>query len=384
MSNKSKRQIRVLHVVGGMNRGGAETWLMHVLRHIDRDRFRFDFLVHTDKPCAYDDEIRDLGSKIIPCLVPSQPWRYAVNFTRIMKVYGPYDAVHSHVHHYSGFVLWLAERAGIPIRISHSHSDTSQADSKAGIIRKIYLRTTERLVRQYATNGVACSEKAASALFGPEWKKNGRQRILYCGVDLRPFSETVVSAEVRQKLGIPIDAHVVGHVGRFHVQKNHAFLLDIVRCMVERDPKIRCLLVGDGPLRGSIQGKIRDLGLADHFIFAGLRSDVPRLMLGAMDIFLLPSVNEGLPLVLIEAQAAGLPVIVSDSVTREIDVVPRLLTWLSLSESASVWADTIFATLEERCSVPQFAAHDILKKTPFDIQASIHSLAQIYDRETNI
>jgi len=349
----SKRQIRVLHVVGGMNRGGAETWLMHVLRHIDRDRFRFDFLVHTDKPCAYDDEIRDLGSKIIPCLVPSQPWRYAVNFTRILKEYGPYDAVHSHVHHYSGFVLWLAERAGIPIRISHSHNDTSQYDSKAGIIRKVYLRITERLVGQYATNGVACSDKAAAALFGPEWKKNGRQRILYCGVDLRPFSETVVSAQVRRELGIPIDAYVVGHVGRFSEVKNHVFLLDIVRCMVEHDPNVRCLLVGDGPLRQEIEEKVNQLGLKDKVIFTGLRSDVPRLMLGAMDVFLLPSLYEGLPLVLIEAQAAGLPITVSNSVTKEIDVVPGLLTWLSLSESASVWAEAIFATLETRPSVPQ-------------------------------
>ncbi len=366
----------MLHVVGGMNRGGAETWLMHVLRHIDRDRFRFDFLVHTDKPCAYDDEIRDLGSKIIPCLVPSQPWRYAVNFTRILKEYGPYDAVHSHVHHYSGFVLWLAERAGIPIRISHSHSDTSQYDSKAGIIRKVYLRITERLVGQYATNGVACSDKAAAALFGPEWKKNGRQRILYCGVDLRPFSETVVSAQVRRELGIPIDAYVVGHVGRFSEVKNHAFLLDIVGRMVERDPNVRCLLVGDGPLRQEIEEKVNQLGLKDKVIFTGLRSDVPRLMLGAMDVFLFPSNYEGLGLVLVEAQAAGLPCVFSDVIPDEADIVPALVKRVSLAQPPEKWAAMVTDT--QKAEPTQKQALKLVEQSVFNVNISVAQLGVLY------
>jgi glycosyltransferase involved in cell wall biosynthesis len=377
VNKASKKQIRILHVVGGMNRGGAETWLMHVLRHIDRDRFRFDFLVHTDKPCAYDDEIRDLGSKIIPCLVPSQPWRYAVNFTRILKEYGPYDAVHSHVHHYSGFVLWLAERAGIPIRISHSHSDTSQYDSKAGIIRKVYLRITERLVGQYATNGVACSDKAAAALFGPEWKKNGRQRILYCGVDLRPFSETVVSAQVRRELGIPIDAYVVGHVGRFSEVKNHVFLLDIVRCMVEHDPNVRCLLVGDGPLRQEIEEKVNQLGLKDKVIFTGLRSDVPRLMMGAMNVFLLPSLNEGLPLVSIEAQAAGLPCVFSEVIPEEADAVGSLVHRVALNLPAQKWVDVIIDVKNETISSKKQPL-DVISQSSFNIIKSVAQLEKIY------
>lgn len=384
MTSKSKKPIRILHVLGGMNRGGVETWLMHILRHIDRERFYFDFLVHTTEPCAYDEEIRELGSQIIPCLKPSRPWCYAMNFARILKEHGPYDVVHSHVHHYSGFVLWLAHKAGVHIRISHSHSDTSQSDSNARIIRRVYLRIMEHLLKQYATTGVACSDKAASALFSAEWKKNARRRILYCGVDIFPFSETVFPAEVRRELGIPTDAYVVGHVGRFSDQKNHAFLVDIVKCMVQHNSKVLCLLVGDGPLRSSIESKIRQLGLSDHVIFAGLRSDVPRLMVGAMDVFLLPSLNEGLPLVLIEAQAAGIPIIVSDNVTREIDVVPGLLTWLSLSESASVWANAATATWAKKLPVTQHAAYGIMKQSPFEIQASIQNLLQMYKGEASL
>lgn len=376
MNKQSNGQIRVLHVVGGMNRGGAETWLMHVLRHIDRDRFRFDFLVHTDKPCAYDDEIRDLGSKIIPCLIPSQPWRYAINFARIMKEYGPYDVVHSHVHHYSGFVLWLAKRARVSIRISHSHSDTSQSDSKAGIIRKAYLRITERMVYQYATNGVACSDKAASALFGSEWKNNRRQRILYCGVDLSPFNDAVVSAEVRRELGIPIDAYVVGHVGRFSEQKNHVFLLDIVRCMVERDPKVRCLLVGDGPLRKEIEAKVDKLKLNEKVIFAGVRSDVPRLMMGAMDVFLFPSNYEGLGLVLVEAQAAGLPCVFSDVIPEEADVVPTLIKRVSLDQPSAQWAKMVIAT--QKAEPFQKQALKLVEQSVFNVNRSVEQLTKTY------
>src|SRR5208337_3468794 len=135
----SNGPIRILQVVGGMERAGVETWLMHVLRQIDRDRFRMDFLVHTDHPCAYDEEIHSLGSKIIPCLRPSRPWTYARNFTRILREHGPYDVVHSHVHHFSGYVVRLAHRAGIPLRISHSHNDTTNLEARSGMIRHAYL-----------------------------------------------------------------------------------------------------------------------------------------------------------------------------------------------------------------------------------------------------
>lgn len=372
------RPIRILHVVGGMNYGGVETWLMHALRRMNRQRFHFDFMVHTDKPCAYDEEIRLLGSNIIPCLYPSQPCRYAKNFFRIMKEHGPYDVIHSHVHHFSGFVLWLAKKAGVPVRISHSHNDTLNIDSNGTFLRKAYLKLMEQFIHKCATTGVACSEKAALALFGPQWQKNGRLQILYCGVDLQPFSKTVVPNDVRRELGIPIDAYVVGHVGRFSEQKNHAFLVDIMKCVVEMDTNVRCLLIGDGPLRGTIQAKIRDLGLADYFVLAGLRSDVPRLMLGAMDVFLLPSLNEGLPLVLIEAQAAGLQVIVSDCVTREIDIVPKFFTWLSLSDPPSKWADAVCRVLKTECDPIHNVAYGIIERSPFNIHASVHNLEQVY------
>ena len=242
---ESTRRIRVLHIVGGMNRGGVETWLMHVLRHIDRERFQMDFMVHTAKPCSYDNEVRALGGRILPCLHPNRPWRYARNFRRIVAAYGPYDIVHSHVHHYSGYTLRLAQRAGIPIRIAHSHNDASPQDISPSPLRWIYLTTTKRFIRRYATIGLAASGKAAEALFGREWQRSSFCRLLYYGIDLAPF-RAKADPSVRAALQLSPDAFVIGHVGRFDEQKNHRFLLEIFRHVADADPRTRLMLIGDG------------------------------------------------------------------------------------------------------------------------------------------
>lgn len=370
--------IRILHVVGGMNRAGTETWLMHVLRHIDRDRFQMDFLVHTDQPCAYDDEIRALGSQIIPCLNPSKPWLYANNFKRILREYGPYNIVHSHVHHFSGYALWLAKQAGIPVRIAHSHNDTSSIDAKAGLYRRSYLTLTKWLIDQSATVGLAASRQAATVLFNNPWKTDRRWQILYCGVDLEPFHNCFDTVTTRAEFGIPADAFVVGHVGRFEEQKNHKFLIEIATEIAKRQPKMHLLLIGDGSLRSEIQQKVIENGLANCVTFADLRPDVPRLMLSAMDLFLLPSIHEGLGLVLIEAQAAGLPCVFSDVVPEESDAVKPLVRRISLSKSASDWAEAVMATREATSAIKQLEALALIERSPFNIQTGIANLEKIY------
>jgi len=203
MSDNIKKPIRVLHVVGGMNRGGTETWLMHILRNTDREKFHMDFLVHTSERCAYDDEIRALGSKVIFCANPSRPLQYIRNLKRILKEHGPYDVVHSHLHHFSGLVLYAAHMAGISIRIAHSHNDTLIIDKRSKFARKIYLTLMKHLIRRHATCGLAASRPAAVALYGANWETDPRWRVLYCGIDLAPFRESICRAQVRTELGIP-------------------------------------------------------------------------------------------------------------------------------------------------------------------------------------
>lgn len=368
------KPIRILHVLGGMHRGGVETWLMHVLRNIDRERFAMDFLVHTREPCAYDAEILSLGSRVIPCLHPSRPLTYARGFRRILRKHGPYDVLHSHVHHYSGYVLLLGRRAGVPLRIAHSHSDTSSLSANSGLLRRGYLALSRSWIRRHATLGLACSALAGKDLFGSTWGCDPRWRTLYCGIDPGLFRSAPKAIEVRAELRIPEDAFVVGHVGRFYESKNHMFLVAIAQEIARRLSRARFLLVGDGPLRPAIERLVAAAGLTDRFVFTGIRPDVPRLMLGAMDAFVLPSTHEGLPLVALEAQAAGLPFVCSDGITREIDVVPGLIRRVPLSQPASVWADRV-------CEVERSSASDSLRVfegSPFNIAASVRALEGLY------
>src|ERR1700681_2131925 len=158
--------MRILHVLGKLDRGGVETSLVQVLRNIERQKYQMDFLVHTTYPGAYDEEVRALGSRIIPCLSPSKPLHYAFNLRRILNQYGPYDVVHSHVHHFSGYVLMLAAMSGVKVRIAHSHSDARSAKISKSVERKAYLRITQTMINTVAAGGLAVSTEAGCALFG--------------------------------------------------------------------------------------------------------------------------------------------------------------------------------------------------------------------------
>lgn len=376
-ASSNKKPIRILQVVGGMNRGGTETWLMNVLRNIDRSSYHMDFLVHTMSPCDYDDEIRSLGSSVIPCLSPSNPWLYSQNFKKVIKENGPYDVVHSHVHHFSGFILRLAYQAGVATRIAHSHLDTSML--QPGSVRRLYLQLMKRWLAKYATVGLSASQEAQSALFGQEQKLDSRYRVLYCSIDFAPFRIAVNPVAIRSKLGLPVDAFIMGHVGRFAEQKNHDFLVDVAIEVINREQNAYLLLAGDGPLRPEIEHKVAQEGFVNRVVFAGSRSDVPELMLGAMDIFIFPSYYEGLGLALIEAQAAGLPCIISDCIPEEADIVESLITRLPLSQTVCAWADEVLSMKTRRLPLTQSETLKVAEESAFNISLGLKELERIYD-----
>jgi glycosyltransferase involved in cell wall biosynthesis len=322
-----------------MNQGGVETWLMNLLRRADRGQVQMDFLVHTDRPGAYDAEVQRLGSRVFSCPFPQNVARYAARFGAIVREFGPYDVVHSHVHSFSGAVLWLGRMAGIPMRIAHSHTDESKLAGRYSVARRAYLRLSRRLIRAHCTRGLAVSREAAADLFGTRWEDDRRVRILPCSIDLAPFRRPIDRAAVRRELGFQDGDRVFGHVGNFHPVKNHRFLLEIAVEIARREPQARFLLVGDGPLRPAMEETARRDGLENRIVFAGLSSDVPRLLTGAMDGFLFPSHTEGLPMALIEAQAASLPATISDAISPEASVVPALVQRISLEKPAAVWAE---------------------------------------------
>jgi glycosyltransferase involved in cell wall biosynthesis len=370
------RPKKILHVIGAFNRGGVEAWLLNLVRTIDCERFHIDFIVHSDSPGAYNRQIRECGSTIATCASPSNPWQYRRRFFEIVSALGPYDAVHSHVHHFSGYVLRLASQAGIPGRIVHSHSDTSMLDSQAAFPRLLYLSFMRQQIRRYATVGIAASQQAAAALYGTNWAQDPRWRILYCGIDLKPFRLPITPKRIREDLGIPKDSWVIGHVGSFTRPKNHPFVIGLGLEILKRERDAYLLLVGDGPLRRDAEQQAASSPFRNRIRFLGSRDDVPQLLRGAMDAFILPSLWEGLPLSLLEAQAAGLPCVISDVVTGEADILSGSVHRLSLNASIDEWVDAIAETRKH--SIDGERAKALVQVSPFNSETSTRHLESLY------
>lgn len=350
---------------------------MYVLRHIDRKKVHFDFLVRTDEPGPYDNEIRALGSKILVCTHRPFLARYRRKLKRIFKEHGPYDVVHSHLNEFSGVVLPVAKAAGIPIRIAHVHS--SIASLRLPLWRKIWSRHLGTLVRRDATRGFFNSEGPALALFGQSYKTDPRWRQIVCGIDLSHFNHPRCPEAFRKKLGIPTGTLVVANVSRFAEPKNHRFIVEIAAEVEKREPGMMLFLVGQGPLREEIINKIKAERLHAKTIILDPRPDIPELMMNAMDVFLFPSRWEGQGMVAVEAQAAGLSVVMSDIIPQEVDLVAPLIRRLPLSQPAEVWAEAVMAARSVRHD--KHLALKLIQNSPFNVLNNIPILESVYAGE---
>jgi glycosyltransferase involved in cell wall biosynthesis len=366
--------VRILHCLGAMNVGGIETWLMRVLRRLDRRDFALDFCCLSGEPGTLAPEIEALGGRLFPFPLAHNLAAFRKWFGRLLQA-ERYQVVHSHVHHFSGTLLHWAARQGVPIRIAHSHTTRDGQHSTAA--RTLYRALQRYRIRREATAAIAASEPAASALFGPNWRSDPRCRVIRCGIDLGPFSRPVDRKAVRQSLGLPVEARVIGYAGRFEAVKNCGFLLDILKEARTRRPDLRLLLVGDGPLRPQMEEKIRELQLSAQVVLAGWRADVAEVMIGALDLFCLPSHYEGLGVAVVEAQAAGLPCLVSEGVPREAEMVPSLVSFLPLAAGAAAWAEVIDQKLEVHRMDPS-AAGEAIRNKGFDVEQSLQALKHLY------
>jgi glycosyltransferase involved in cell wall biosynthesis len=375
--------VRILHAVTHMRRAGLETWLMHVLRRIDRERFQMDFLVHRDEPGDYDEEIRSLGSNVLYGAPLRQVWSYSQTTNRLLRRLPRYDIFHAHLDHFSGYPLKCAAEVGIPVRIAHCHSDVRQSFSKLRWSLKLYVKRSRLLTAGHRTLGLATSDKAGESMFGRD-RTRRPWSALPCGIDLAPYSYHEQHDGPRQEFGIAHDAVIVGHVGRFVEEKNHRLILDVAECMLRRSGRFHFVLVGDGPLRRRIEEDVARRGLASCVSFAGVRADVPRLFSSLFDVFLFPSQSEGLGLVLVESQAACCPAVISDVVPPEAEVVSRLITRLSLGSPAELWADAVFlAARKPRSDADRIAAYQSVANSPLNISVCVEHLTSLYLREVS-
>ena len=334
--------IRVLHIFKTLSPGGIETLVMNIYRAIDRDKIQFDFALTGGEKTFYDDEVLSLGGRIFYFDPKKSIER---NLSEVFKTKGPFRVMHSHVYFYSGVVLRCAARYNIPVRIAHAHN--TSFGQQYTIKRRIYEWLMRRWILRYATDMFGCSEDACRFVFGKNCMKDPRCRVLHNGFDVKAYSfNSEKRNTIREHYHIQETQLVVGHVGRFEIQKNHNQLIDIFAEIHAVRSDSVLLMVGRGTLMEEIKEKCERLGLLDSCRFAGAQKDTPSYY-SAMDVFLFPSLYEGLGSVLIEAQANGLSVVTTkDLVPKDIDVTGRA-SFVALNAPAEKWAKEVLKAENE-------------------------------------
>lgn len=330
--------IRILQVHPKMYPSGAENLVMNLYRHINRERVQFDFVVHTDEKQFFDDEIYSQGGRIyhVPVYKGYNHLQYMAAWKKLLlENKAEYRIIHSHIRSTAAFFLKEARKQGY-VTIAHSHSTSEGSGMKAYIKKQL-----EKKLRENADYCFACSTDAGKWLFGEDIVRDEHFFVLKNAIDVKRFKfNNAKRNEARKKLGFN-EEFVLGHVGRFFAPKNHVFIIEIFKEIKHKyNPDAKLLLVGDGELQDKIKILGKSYGLGDDIVFAGNRSDVAELMM-AMDCFVFPSKYEGLPVTLVEAQCTGLPCIVSDVITDEVDL--GTMKKISLSKSADVWAENVIS-----------------------------------------
>ncbi|MDD2213140.1 MAG: glycosyltransferase family 1 protein [Oscillospiraceae bacterium] len=353
--------LRVLQVVDRMDRAGQETFIMNVYRHLDRSSIQFDFVEFTDVPAAYDQEILDLGGRIYRLPPKGRHLWASMQAMRSLVASQGYKIVH---RHYSNstmyFELLAAKQGGADCLIAHSHNST-QFNTK--LLHQLCRNPLYRLTRWH----LACSEDAGLWMFG-----NHPFDIIPNGIDLERYHFDPQKRNAkRRELGLGQEL-LIGHVGRFTAVKNQAFILSVFQRFLELEPDARLILVGEGEDRADITRLSQSLPLTGHVIIPGSRADVPELMM-AMDAFIMPSLYEGLPLTLVEAQAASLPCLVADTISPEAKLTDKL-SYMSLQEGPQIWA----VQLRQLARQPRLDQTEAIRRAGYDIREVSQRLRYIY------
>lgn len=364
--------VRVLHVVGGLNAGGIETFLMSVYRQIDRSKVQFDFLVPSNHRFFYSDEIESLGGGIYP--VEQSRYHPKATRYRLKQFYleNNTEIVHQHTGGLHTLMPLIAARdTGVPTRVLHSHNAFVEPKSaKAQLEEVIHKLNTYRT--GIATEKFACSVDAAT-YFGFD-RHGGEWRYVPNGIDIGRFSfDEENRKDARAELSVSDSTFLIGNIGRFSPQKNQVFLLRAFASVAKRCPDSKLLLVGVGPLEAEIHAEAERLGLTDRVIFLKNRSDTERLY-AAMDAFAFPSLYEGLGIVLVEAQTNGLPCVISERIPREAVYGENVAT-VALEGGAEAWAD---ALLECRAVARSQKGAELTRSAGFDISTVAASLQEFY------
>ena len=333
-------QVKVLQVFGSLDMGGAESRMMDVYRNIDLSEVTFDFVSLSQGKQFFEKEIYSLGGEVFKVGSPREVGLFKhIKQLRICMKKKEYNAVHAHTSYHCGIVMFAAWLERIPVRISHARTTGSKSDSK---FKKLGLFFGRLLIRAFSTERFAISEEAGRFLFGKT-----AFEVIHNSIDLEKY-QNITNQEVKtlkNELSITESSLVIGQIGRFDPMKNHTFSIDWFEQFLKRSNNSVLVLVGDGALRGKIESIVKEKGLYNSVIFTGIRDDVPKLI-HIFDVLLFPSTFEGLGGVAIEAQAAGIPVVESDTIPKEVDLGLGLVKQCSLTSGFYVWNNAVEESIQ--------------------------------------
>ena len=370
-----KNKVKVLYFVDRMLRGGIQTFVIENTTHFNKDIIQIDYLLLDDgNDYELEETLRSLGSNVhkldgVWLRKPTDYLTYCKSLNEFFAKHNDYNIVHMHSSSKNFMVLYYAKKYGINIRIAHSHSICFQSKTKVQILLGNILKLP---LKKFATHYFACSEIAGKWMFGNKIVKNGEVKTIHNAVDVDKFAFNIdIREKMRNKLNLK-NALVIGHVGRFTDLKNHIFLIDIFYEMYKQNENSKLILVGTGEKENEIKEKVNKLGLSNSVIFTGFKNNVSDYM-QSMDVFLFPSKFEGLGLVLIEAQASGLPSFTSSNVVPMEAKVSELLNFISLENTPMVWSDKILKHNLERKDVKTN-----IRNIGYDIESSAKILEEFY------
>ena len=363
------KPLKVLQLFTILNRGGAETNLMNYYRNIDRTQVQFDFIVHREEKGAYEQEIKQMGGQIfrLPALHPLRIKQYKAAVRKFFEEHSDYQIIHGQCSELGIFIYEEAKRRKIPVIIAHAHNSKMDWDQKA-LFRILWKHQMRKYINAYFT----CGHDSSKWLFGNSLAKRTYQ--MNNAVNSADFN---YSPFLRRKIRLALNAESslnFIHVGRFNVQKNHRFLIAIFFEILKINPESKLFLVGEGELQGEVKSQIDDLNLTQQVLFLGSRDDVAELLQG-MDIFLFPSLFEGLPVSLVEAQTSGILCCISDAVPTEAILVPGNVKIYSLKDSAKFWASEI---IQESASFKRGDVTQVIKDSGYDIHDNVSKLEEKY------
>lgn len=370
-----EQPIRILHITADLVFGGVENWLLNMVRLLATPGLRMDLAVTGTVDPRVREKFEGLGVRVLACPSTYQPSQVARNLRHILRHQGPYDILHSHMHRGNAHTALTGRLCGVPAIVVHSHLDTSAEDARLGLGTRAKTWLAAALQRACADRGLACGKAAGDCLFGREWRNRENWSCHYCGVEMTPFLQPVSRPEIRRRLDVPEDAFVIGHIGRCEPVKNPDFIIDIAARYTASNRDAIFVLVGDGSLFPAVQQRVRESSLSEHVRLLGARDDVPDLLGGLFDAFLLPSLAEGLPISLLEAQAAGLPALISDRVTAEARVLPGIEV-LPIGQPLEDWCAALDRMRGGRTD--SRTAVTALREAGFDVEESARRLEGHY------